>query len=98
VHGGQLKYVYRTALKGFAVSNLPDAAVEALGRNPRVASIERDGIVTADQDNATWGIDRIDQRDLPLDTKYNFDTDGSGVTAYIIDTGIRASHTEFGGR
>lgn len=97
-HGGNLKYVYRTALKGFAVSSLPDAAVQALARNPRVASIERDGIVTADQDNATWGLDRIDQRDLPLDTKYNFDTDGTGVTAYIIDTGIRTTHVEFGGR
>ncbi len=81
-HGGSLKHVYRAALKGFAVGNLPDAAVEALQRNPRVASIERDGIMTADgsgtQTGATWGIDRIDQRDRPVDGVYNYDADGYG--------------------
>jgi len=101
-HGGSLTFVYRAALKGFAVANLPDAAVEALARNPRVAAIERDGIVTIDgsgtQTSATWGIDRIDQRDLPLNQTYAYDADGTGVTAYIIDTGIRTSHNEFGGR
>lgn len=49
-HGGSLTHVYRTALKGFAVSGLPDAAVEALRRNPRIARIEPDGIVTANTD------------------------------------------------
>ena len=101
-HGGSLKYVYRYALKGFAVANLPDAAVEALQRNPRITRIERDGIVTADgsgtQSGATWGIDRIDQRTLPLSTTYSWEGDGTGVTAYIIDTGIRTTHQEFGGR
>jgi len=98
-HGGSLKFIYRTALKGFAIAGLPDAAVEALSRNPRVAAIERDGIVTVDgageQLGATWGIDRIDQRDRPLDGKYVYDADGSGVTAYIIDTGILTTHNEF---
>jgi len=102
-HGGSLKHVYRYALKGFAVANLPDAAVEALQRNPRIARIEPDGIVTADgaggpQANATWGIDRIDQRGLPLSTTYSWEGDGGGVTAYIIDTGILTTHNEFGGR
>jgi aqualysin 1 len=101
-HGGSLKHVYRTALKGYAIGNLPDAAVEALRRNPRVARIERDGIMTADgsgsQTGATWGIDRIDQRARPVDGVYNYGADGSGVTAYIIDTGIRTTHSEFGGR
>jgi subtilisin family serine protease len=87
---------------GLAVANLPDAAVEALQRNPRIAGIERDGIVTADgsgtQSGATWGIDRIDQRSLPLSTTYSWEGDGTGVTAYIIDTGIRTTHNEFGGR
>ena len=101
-HGGSLKHVYRYALKGFAVANLPDAAVEALQRNPRIARIEHDGIMTADasgtQSGATWGIDRIDQANLPLDGNFSWGADGSGVTAYIIDTGILTSHTQFGGR
>jgi len=101
-HGGAVKFVYRAALKGFAVAGLPDAAVEALSRNPRVAAIERDGILSVvgagEQTGATWGIDRIDQRSRPLDGTYVYDADGSGVTAYIIDTGILTSHNEFGGR
>jgi subtilisin family serine protease len=101
-YGGSLKHVYRYALKGFAVANLSDAAVEALQRNPRITRIERDGIVTADgsgtESGATWGIDRIDQRSLPLSTTYSWEGDGTGVTAYIIDTGVRTTHDEFGGR
>lgn len=99
-HGGSLKHVYRYALKGFAVANLPDAAVEALQRNPRIARIERDGIVTADgtQDPApSWGLDRIDQAS-GADGVYNYPNDGSGVTVYIIDTGIYSSHSDFTGR
>jgi subtilisin family serine protease len=101
-HGGRVTHVYQAALKGFAVADLPDAAVAALQRNPRIASIERDGVMSIDdagvQTGATWGIDRIDQRDRPLDQTYNYDADGSAVTAYIIDTGIRSTHSQFGGR
>jgi subtilisin family serine protease len=101
-YGGSIKFVYRSALKGFAVANLPDAALDALQRNPRVAAVERDALVTADgsgsQTGATWGLDRIDQRDLPLNSTYAYDDDGSNVTAYIIDTGIRTTHVEFSGR
>ena len=101
-HGGSVKFVYRKAIKGFAVAGLPDAAVEALRRNPRIAAIERDGIISVAeagvQTGATWGIDRIDQRSRPLDGTYVYGADGSGVTAYIIDTGILTSHNEFGGR
>ncbi|NJD10829.1 MAG: PKD domain-containing protein [Gemmatimonadetes bacterium] len=98
-HGGQLRFTYQYALKGFAAS-LPDAAVQALQRNPNVAFVEPDQVVyaSATQTGATWGLDRIDQRDLPLNSTYTYDYTGSGVTAYIIDTGILLTHNEFGGR
>lgn len=98
-HGGMPLFVYEHALKGFAVS-LPEQAAAALARNPNVAYVEPDSVVTAfaTQANPTWGLDRIDQRSLPLDRSYTYDLTGHGVTAYIIDTGIRTTHSEFGGR
>lgn len=97
--GGRLGHTYQSALKGFSAS-LPAAAIEGLRRNPNIELIEADqemSIVTT-QLSATWGLDRIDQRDLPLSTTYTYEADGSGVSAYILDTGIRASHNGFGGR
>ena len=96
---GRVKFVYRHALKGFAV-RLPAGQAALLARDPRVAFVERDRVMraTATQSPATWGIDRIDQRDLPLSNSYTYNQTGLGVQAYIIDTGIRASHQEFGGR
>jgi len=93
------RHVYEHAIKGFAAS-LSARAVDALSRNPNVASIEADGPVwlVADQLGATWGLDRIDERLRPLDGDYTYEATGAGVTAYIIDTGIRFSHSEFGGR
>ena len=98
-HGIQPDFVYTTVLNGFAGS-MADAARDGLLRDARVARVEQDGIATASgtQSNATWGIDRIDQRALPLNKTYNYTSTGAGVTAYIIDTGIRFSHSEFGGR
>lgn len=98
-HGGTRRFTYTRALKGFA-AQLPDAAVEALRLDPNVAYIEQDQVMRAItvQPAATWGIDRVDQRDLPLSITYEYNADGTGVTAYIIDTGIRFDHTEFGGR
>ncbi|MGI2156081.1 S8 family peptidase [Shewanella baltica] len=80
--------------------------VKALLKDPNVKYVEQDQIMTvtpkvetnADQPSPTWGIDRIDQRNLPLDNNYHTDYDGSGVTAFVIDTGVLNTHNEFGGR
>ncbi|HVF51202.1 MAG TPA: S8 family serine peptidase, partial [Pyrinomonadaceae bacterium] len=99
LHGGKLKHVYKHALNGFAVNLTPEAAL-ALSEDARVAYVEEDGVMTANatQTGATWGLDRIDQRDRPLNGTYNYNFTGSGVRAYVIDTGILTSHTQFGGR
>jgi subtilisin family serine protease len=98
-HQGEIQHVYQHALNGFSIK-MSEQAAEALSNDFRVAYIEEDGIVTADatQSNPPWGLDRIDQRNLPLSATYTFNWTGSGVRAYVIDTGIRTSHTQFGGR
>jgi subtilisin family serine protease len=94
-----VRYTYQHALKGFAARMSAQAAA-ALARNPNVAFVEQDQEVflSATQTGATWGIDRIDQKALPLSGTYTYAATGVGVNAYIIDTGIRFSHSEFGGR
>ncbi len=98
-HGGSKDHVYKSAIKGFSARMNDKDALE-LSADPRVRFVEEDGIVTssATQSSATWGLDRIDQRDMPLSTSYTYNTTASNVTAYIIDTGILATHNEFGGR
>jgi subtilisin family serine protease len=99
--GGKVLRTFSKAVKGFSAS-LPDAAVQALRNNPNVRFVEQDQTVTLSatslENNATWGLDRIDQADRPLDLLYHYSGTGAGVTAFIVDTGIRADHTEFTGR
>lgn len=97
--GGTMMYTYTGVLKGFA-ARMSEQAAEALRNNPNVAWVEQDQEVTlaATQSGATWGIDRIDQRNRPLSGTYTYNTTASNVYVYIIDTGILTSHSQFGGR
>lgn len=99
--GGKIHYTYTDALQGFAAS-LPEAALRGLRHNPNIEFIEVDQTITLgiepEQSVSTWNLDRIDQNYLPLDGSYIYIKNGTGVTAYIIDTGIRTSHSEFAGR
>ncbi|MEQ1690066.1 MAG: PKD domain-containing protein [Gemmatimonas sp.] len=99
-HGGRLAFRYNAAIKGFA-GEFSAASLAALAREGIVVSIEEDQIAyaTGTQPNPpSWGLDRVDQRALPLNTSYGYGATGAGVTVYIIDTGILFSHTDFGGR
>ncbi|MCU4401006.1 S8 family peptidase [Acinetobacter pittii] len=103
-HGGRVLQTYDAVLKGFAIY-LPDVAgtafVEAMKKNPKVVSVENDTIMKIDattQSNPDWGLDRIDQKNLPLDSAYSYSQTGSGTTAYIVDTGILSTHQQFSGR
>jgi subtilisin family serine protease len=99
VAGVSPSFVYSAAVNGFAAS-LNQGQLNALQHNPNVAYIEQDQAyeATATQSGATWGIDRIDQRSRPLSGTYTYTTTASTVYAYVIDTGIYASHSQFGGR
>jgi hypothetical protein len=96
---GRLKHVYRRAVRGFAIRMSDDAAAQ-MARDPRVLYVEEDAIVHAAQTQASppWGLDRIDQRTLPLDGRYRFAPRAGTVTVHVLDTGIRTTHQEFGGR
>lgn len=97
---GTLIQVYDSGVVGFAAKDLDDTKALAIGADPRVKSIGQDCVVTiADsQANAPWNLDRIDTKALTLDTKYDYQLNGEGVHVYVVDSGIRATHMEFGGR
>ncbi len=99
VAGVSPRFVYSAALNGFA-AGLNPGQVTALRNNPNVAYIEQDAVVqhAVTQTGATWGLDRTDQVNLPLSTTFSYTATGSGVHAYIIDTGIKLAHAEFTGR
>jgi subtilisin family serine protease len=98
-HGVPVTHVYGNALQGYA-ARLDLADVQSLRADSSVAMVVPDGIASIDetQTGATWGLDRIDQRKLPLSGTFTYTNTGAGVTAYVIDTGVRVSHTDFGGR
>ncbi|MBA3746558.1 MAG: S8 family peptidase [Solirubrobacterales bacterium] len=97
--GGRVDRQYRRAINGFT-ARLSDAALAEVRSDPDVAYVEPDAVLSVDttQTGATWGLDRIDQAALPLNGTYTYTPAGAGVSAYIIDTGIRTTHSEFGGR
>ncbi len=97
-HDGDVLFTYKTALRGFAAAMSEQDAV-ALSRDPRVAAVEENGAIHLDATQTptpSWGLDRLDS--TGLDDVYQYSTTGAGVTAYIIDTGIRITHHDFGGR
>jgi subtilisin family serine protease len=99
VAGATPSFVYDAAVNGFAAS-LNRGQLTALRHNPNVEYIEEDQLMSieATQSNAPWGLDRIDQRNRPLNGTYVYNATATNVTAYIIDTGVRPSHNQFGGR
>ncbi|GHF20383.1 hypothetical protein GCM10017786_62770 [Amycolatopsis deserti] len=99
-YGGAPTRTFSAALKGFSV-RATETQAKRLAANPDVAYVVQNHVlhITDVQPNPpSWGLDRIDQADLPLDSSYRYDTPADTVTAYVIDTGVRASHETFGGR
>ncbi len=101
-YGGELKRTYSSAINGFSAKGLSETEAKRLAADPAVGKVVQSKKFTIDatQDNPpSWGLDRIDQTDTAADDKYTYpDAAGEGATAYVIDTGVRVSHKDFGGR
>ncbi|MDX2559594.1 S8 family peptidase [Streptomyces sp. TX20-6-3] len=99
--GAKIKRTYTSAVNGYSVE-LSEAQARKLAADPAVTSVVQNRVFTVDGTQPSppsWGLDRIDQKALPLNQSYTYpDTAGQGVTAYIIDTGVRITHSDFGGR
>ncbi|GLZ42314.1 S8 family serine peptidase [Actinokineospora sp. NBRC 105648] len=99
-YGGTVTVAWRHAVHGFA-ARMTATQARRLAADPAVASVEQDAVarIAGEQPNPpNWGLDRVDQRALPLDAKYGYGTTASNVTAYVIDTGVRVTHSTFEGR
>jgi len=100
-HAGKVGFIYETALKGFSIELPNETAAMAVSQNPQVQWVEEVGLIQISDvqyNPPSWGLDRVDQMDLPLNGQYVYNSTGSGINAYIIDTGIRSTHVDFGGR
>ncbi|MGA5219762.1 S8 family peptidase [Streptomyces cinereoruber] len=101
-YGGTLRRSYDSQVNGFSVNELTETEAKRLAADPAVAKVVQNRTFTINetQDNPpSWGLDRVDQADTAGDKKYTYpDAAGEGVTAYVIDTGVRVSHSDFGGR
>jgi subtilisin family serine protease len=99
-YGGEVRHSYTNAVRGFSASMSPGQA-KKLEADPSVAYVEQNRVMRATDTQSpvpSWGLDRLDQADLPLDDSYTYGNSGTGVTAYIVDTGILTTHEDFGGR
>ncbi|TDD48785.1 S8 family peptidase [Saccharopolyspora elongata] len=98
-YGGTTTATYTSTIRGFA-AKLDEGLAKRLAGDPAVAYVQQDGVgrIAGTQQNPTWGLDRIDQKNLPLDRSYTYPNTGSGATAYILDTGVDKRHPDFEGR